>query len=87
MVRPIFTELILFLAPFALYAVFVFATRARLSDPAAWSVSTIIWLTTASFILMIGSFVLLAHFGGSPPGSTYTPAHIEDGKFVPGTTK
>ena len=34
---------------------------------------------------MIGSFVVLAHFAGAPPGSTYVPAHIEDGKFVPGT--
>jgi hypothetical protein len=36
---------------------------------------------------MIGSFVVLAHFGGSPPGSTYTPARVDDGDFVPGKTK
>jgi hypothetical protein len=87
MIRPILTEVILFLAPFALYAVFLIATRARVLDPQAWSLSRIIWLTTASFLLMIGSFILLAQFGGSPPGATYVPAHIEDGKFVPGTTK
>jgi hypothetical protein len=33
------------------------------------------------------SFLVLAEFGGSPPGSTYVPAHIEDGKFVPQTTR
>ena len=36
---------------------------------------------------MIGSFILLAHFSGAPPGSIYEPAHIEDGKFVPGRTR
>jgi hypothetical protein len=30
------------------------------------------------------SFILLARFSGAPPNSTYIPAHIENGKFVPG---
>ena len=38
----------------------------------------------AALVLMIGSFVVLAHWQGAPPGSTYEPAHIEDGQFVPG---
>jgi hypothetical protein len=38
-------------------------------------------------MLMIGSFVVLAQWGGAPPGSTYVPAHYEDGRFVPGQTK
>jgi hypothetical protein len=33
---------------------------------------------------MIGSFIYLSHFSGSAPGSTYEPAHVEDGRFVPG---
>ena len=33
---------------------------------------------------MIGSFIVLAHWGGEPPGSTYVPAHMENGKLVPG---
>ena len=37
-----------------------------------------------SLLLVIISFVLLAHFSGAPPDSTYVPAHIEDGKLVPG---
>ena len=36
---------------------------------------------------VIVSFVVLAHFTGAPPGSTYTPAHVEDGVLVPGTTQ
>ena len=37
--------------------------------------------------LILGSFLYFAHFSGAPPGATYVPAHIENGKFVPGTTK
>jgi hypothetical protein len=36
---------------------------------------------------MLGSFLILAQFSGSPSGSTYIPAHMEDGRLVPGTTK
>jgi Family of unknown function (DUF6111) len=38
-------------------------------------------------VLMAGSFVVLAHFSGAPPGSTYVPAHVDGGKFVPGVTR
>jgi Family of unknown function (DUF6111) len=44
-------------------------------------------LLVASLILVIGSLVLLANFSGAPPNSTYVPAHIENGQFIPGTTK
>jgi hypothetical protein len=38
-----------------------------------------------ALVLMIGSFIYLSHFSGSPPGSTYEPAYVdEDGRFVPG---
>jgi hypothetical protein len=29
----------------------------------------------------------LAQFSGAPPGATYVPAHIENGKLVPGATR
>jgi hypothetical protein len=87
MTRPILTELLLFLTPFALYTLFLWATRAGVLHPDSWSIQRIGWLTAAAFILMIGSFIVLAQFSGAPPGSTYVPAHVEDGKLVPGTTK
>jgi hypothetical protein len=87
MIRPILTELALFLTPFVIYAIFLWATKAGVLDPAHWSLGRIAWLVIASLVLMIGSFVVLAHFGGAPPGSKYEPAHFEDGKFVPGQTK
>jgi hypothetical protein len=87
MIRPIFTEVALFLAPFANYAAFLFATRAGVLQPSAWTVPRLASLIIVSLVLVVGSFVVLAQFSGSPPGSTYVPAHIENGKFVPGTTR
>ena len=87
MIRPVLTEVALFLAPFGAYAIFLWATRAGVLQAASWTVSRIAWLLIAALLLMIGSFVVLAQWGGAPPGSTYVPAHYEDGKFVPGETK
>jgi len=87
MIRPVFTELVLFLAPFVVYAIFLIATKGALVDWASWPPKRIAGLAIIALILMIGSFVYLAHFFGSPPGSTYVPAHVEDGRFVPGHTE
>jgi Family of unknown function (DUF6111) len=87
MIRPVFTELWLFLTPFVLYAIFLWATRADVLHPDRWRLPTLAWLTLASLGLIIISFIFFAQFSGSPPGSTYVPAHFEDGKFVPGQTK
>ncbi len=84
MIRPVLTEIALFLAPFVLYALFLVVTRARLIDPASWPPRVLFWLTGTALALMIVSFIVLANFSGAPPGSTYEPARIEDGKFVPG---
>ena len=87
MIRPVATEIILFLAPFVLYAVFLWATKAGVMDIESWPLSRLAWLTIAALVLVVGSFVYFAHFTGAPPGSTYVPAHIENGKFVPGQTR
>jgi hypothetical protein len=87
MIRPVFTEVALFLIPFLTYAVFLWATRTGVLDPAAWSVTRLAWLLIAALSLMVGSFVVLAQFGGAPAGSTYVPAHVDDGKLRPGVTK
>jgi hypothetical protein len=35
---------------------------------------------------VLGSFLYFANYTGSKPGGRYVPAHVENGKFVPGTT-
>ena len=87
MIRPVFTEVALFLAPFVAYAVFLWATRAGVLDAESWPRPRLAWLTIAALVLLLGSFFVLAQFDHSPPGSTYVPAHVEDGKFVPGAAK
>ena len=87
MLRPVATELALFLTPFAVYAIFLWATRTGVLDGSQWTLSRLVWLLIAAFLLMIGSFIVLAQWSGAPPGSTYIPAHVDDGRFVPGETK
>ena len=87
MIRIGFTEVVLFLAPFVLYAVFLWATKAGVLDAESWPISRIAWLAIAALLLVIGSFIYFAHFTGAKPGSTYVPAHMENGKFVPGQTR
>ena len=87
MIRPFLVEISLFLTPFVAYAVFVWATRAGVLRPDAWSLPVLGWLILAAFALMIASFVVMAQFGGAPPNSTYVPAHLENGQLVPGTAR
>jgi hypothetical protein len=87
MIRPAFTEILIFLIPFAVYAVFLIGTRSGLLIQSSWPVHVIAKLALGSLLLVIVSFILLAHFSGASPNSTYVPAHIENGKFVPGVEK
>ena len=87
MIRPFLTEISLFVAPFAAYAIFLIATRAGLLDPQSWPPRILFWLTAIALVLMIGSFIVIAHFAGEEIGSTYIPARMEDGKFIPGQFK
>ena len=87
MIRPVLTELALFLLPFVVYAVYLWGTRAGVLHPESWPLGTLMGLTIAALVLMAGSFIVLAQWGGEPAGSHYVPAHIENGKLVPGTTK
>jgi Family of unknown function (DUF6111) len=87
MIRPAFTEIGIFLIPFAVYALFLVATRSGLLLQSSWPVHVIARLALGALLLVVVSFILLAHFSGASPDSTYIPAHIENGKFVPGVEK
>ena len=84
MIRPVLTEVAIFLIPFVAYALFLVATRAGVLASSSWPAHLIAKLVLGSLLLVIISFVLLAHVSGAPPDSTYVPAHIEDGKLIPG---
>lgn len=87
MIRPVLTEVGIFLIPFVLYATFLILSRSNLLHRSSWPVKVVGWLALASLLLTIVSLLLLAHFSGAPPNATYVPAHIENGKFISGTEK
>jgi Family of unknown function (DUF6111) len=87
MIRPAFTEVGIFLIPFAVYALFLLSTRTELLMQSSWPLHVVAKLLLGSLILIVVSLVLLAHFSGGPPNSTYVPAHVENGKFIPGVEK
>ena len=87
MIRPALTEVGIFLIPFAVYALFLVATRAGLLMPNSWPLHLIAKLAVVAMVLVIVSFVLLAQYSVAPNNSTYVPAHVENGKLVPGTDR
>jgi uncharacterized membrane protein len=84
MIRPVLTEIGIFLIPFAVYALFLAATRSGLFVQSSWPVAVVARLALAAIVLVIAGLIGLAHFSGAAPDSTYIPAHIENGKLVPG---
>ena len=87
MIRPALSEVGIFLIPFAVYALFLISTRSGLLVQSSWPVHVIAKLVLGSLILVVISFILLARFSGAAPHSTYVPAHVENGKLVPGVEK
>lgn len=87
MIRPLATELLLFVTPFALYALFLFATRAGVLDPDAWSTRALFWLGLAAIVCAVVGLAALMQFSRAPAHSKYVPAHIENGKLVPGSVE
>ena len=87
MIRPALTEIGIFLLPFAAYALFLVAARFNLFDTSSWPLHIVGGLIAVALALTVAVLVLFAHFSGAPPGLSYTPAHIENGKLVPGTTQ
>jgi len=87
MIRPALTEIGIFLIPFAVYALFLIATRSGLLVQSSWPIQLVAKLALGSLLLVVVSFILLAHFSGASPNSTYIPAHIENGRLVPGAEK
>jgi hypothetical protein len=81
--RAVVETLSLFLAPFALFAIYL-ALRARF--PLAlehWTRGRVSWLTLAGVAAAVLGLVFLA--GTSPRGQgVYVPAHVEKGVLVPG---
>jgi hypothetical protein len=83
----------LFAGPFLFYVLLLLAIRVGLLEPKRWTprlrvVGIIICVMLIAALVGGGWFLFhFVQFSGAPPGSTYVPAHIDNGKFVPGTTR
>ncbi len=87
MARTVLIESLLFLSPFAIYAMVLFATSRDVREAEHWTLRMLTILAIIGFSLVIAGLVLFAHFGGAPPGAEYEPAHMENGKLIPGRLK
>jgi hypothetical protein len=86
-IRLFSIEVALFLAPFILYALFLWATREGILHPEKWRPQVLAALSLVAVALTASGFVLIAEYSGAPAHSTYVPAHLENGQLVPGTMK
>ena len=85
MSRAIFDEIVLFLAPFVAYAVWLMLKRQSPLHGPHWE-GKIMGLTTAGFALLVVSFIWLGLTANKEQGA-YVPAHMEYGKLVPAEVK
>ncbi len=83
MIRRILLDLLLFLLPFALYAVYWHLARKgdpeQAARPHPWAM-----LFIAGLALVAASFVWLGLTEGEHTKGVYVPPHNENGKVVPG---
>lgn len=86
MLRVILEPLAFFLAPFAAYAFWLRLRGQTAPDLDAWSHTKVATLTLAGLALAILGVLALGLSSGRHLGA-YVPAHVEDGKLVPGTIK
>ena len=87
MIRPAVTEVGIFLIPFAVYALFLIASRSGLLVQTSWPLGVLARLLIGALLLVLISLALLGQFSVAPTNSTYIPAHIDHGKFVPGVDR
>ncbi len=87
MIRPALTEIGIFLIPFGVYVLFLLATNSTILAPESWPIRMVARLALAALLLVVVSLLLLVQFRGSSQNSTYVPAHVENGKLVPGVIK
>lgn len=83
MLRLLLQYLLPLVLPFLVYLAYArLAQKTRVLDDAPWLV-----LAATGVGLLAVSLVSWRLMTGAPPGETYTPARIEDGRVVPGTTE
>jgi hypothetical protein len=86
-IRLLSFELALFVAPFIAYALFLWVVHKGIVHPAEWSTRVLAVLTVVAVVLTAIGFAAVAQLSGAPAHSDYIPAHVENGRIVPGVRK
>lgn len=84
MLRLILLNLFLFLLPTALYAAYVHASGRGEGEKISVNGLPLRILIPTGIGLMMMGMLITAYVGGDDPSGTYVPAHMENGKLVPG---
>ena len=85
MIRVFLDEGLIFIAPFAVFALVLLLRRQQVLHGPSWA-PNVVWLAIAGLGLVLASFLyagLLEH----RPISGFVPTHIENGRVVPGEFK
>lgn len=80
----ILTQALLFLLPFAVYAIWLATSGRGWRAPEHWRGVPMVWLVASGVALTLASLATLALTTGGSTRSLYIPAHSENGVFVPG---
>jgi cytochrome bd-type quinol oxidase subunit 2 len=85
MTRAIVQEVLLFLLPFAAFAIYLIVRR---RNPLAWSSwsDQSIWLIIAGLVVVVASMVTAGVVAERQTGA-FVPTHVENGRVVPGQFK
>ncbi|MCB1493392.1 MAG: hypothetical protein KDJ77_16640 [Rhodobiaceae bacterium] len=87
MLRLAFVQLLFFLIPFAVYALYLYLSKkGAVGDRESWS-GVGGWLVIGGLACAFIGMVSLALFDRADPDAIYIPAHVEDGKLIPDTFK
>lgn len=84
MLRLVFLNIFLFLLPTALYTAYIFAFRRGEGEKISMNSLPLRILLSAGIGLIMTGMLITAYLGGDDPGGTYVPAHMENGKLIPG---
>lgn len=83
MIRAVIETVIFFLVPFVVFSLYLVMRRRNPAAVDAWTGSTVATLSLAGLAIAALAILAFGIFEERPMGA-YVPAHVENGRLVPG---
>jgi hypothetical protein len=83
MARVALFEILLLLAPFIAFAIYMLVARGRVGRGEVVG-APVLWLSAAGLVLAALGLAWFHRQGAAPPDAVYVPPRYEDGVLVPG---